>query len=341
MMSLFAKISWRELICLLVVALIVIILDYSPVSIEESWLFASAFMAVMLMRGKPFRQGVYFSLAIVIAVGFAGVLSLYPALSLYFIVSVLFFAAGIMTAPFLYVFLIIFLVATIAPVPEPLLLESRIMAVSTGCLVGYVCGQIILPVDMGKLFQRGLKPVLKSSLDLMSSVTMRLNHYRLKDRKIQQLELVLEQDLSMSVEGYPEWVYEAGFNPGLRAGFRYFLLKTERVLELLMAFNCIIDRINFHRPPDEVITLFNQSMQINEKLLNYVLSYIHNGELLFDASIDYRQDITLLEREVKSDLPTTNIALIDQDDYSLALIALIYIVKDIRKTLLQLAVTIR
>lgn len=45
----------------------------------------------------------------------------------------------------------------------------------------------------------------------------------------------LMQEAALPRGQYPEWVFARGFNPGLRASFRYFLLQMDRLIDLIVA----------------------------------------------------------------------------------------------------------
>lgn len=156
---------------------------------------------------------------------------------------------------------------------------------------------------------------------MLYGLQLRLNHYHDPDSRVEPLSVV-DQDV------YPEWVYHPRLNPGLRAGFRYFLIRVERLTELLMSLSCIMERLDYHLP-EEITKAVERCMQTNAVFLDYIVHYIKLAKTYhFDG--DDGEDIKQLEREAIHYLPE-----------SIDIVALAYTIKDLRKTLLQLVMTIK
>lgn len=331
--------GWREGLSLCLAVLAAMVVNHYLIHTEAVWVLLSAAVLLVATRGHPFRQGIIFTTCLLIAVSFAGLISLHHAVGMYIVVPMVFFIAGTFIAPITYLFMLMFIVSLLMPASSNVLLMDRIVNVMLGSLIGYLIGQFILPVNMIVKLRKGLTPCLSGMFEYCQAVTSRIKHYYDPDKRIDIATNIVELMLSSGGGGYPEWVYEEGFNPGLRTGFRYFLIRIERLMELLMSLNCIADRIHYHHIPDAVMDLMVRCMQTNGILLNMVGQYVAEGIFIEDNETDFLADVSLLEEEITSILPGS-IELIDVTEQYIEVAALLYTIKDLRKTLLQVVLVI-
>lgn len=331
--------GWREGLSLSAAVILTVAINHFWIAREETWVLMAMIAMLLATRGKPFRLGVLYGITMVAAVGLAGFLSVDRVIGVYIVLPIIFYIAGNMIAPITYLFLLMFMLAFLLPAGAVVLIQDRMINVGLGCLMGYLAGQIILPANIASEFRRGLQPTLGGLREYMRAITSRIKRYRQPDSRVEVAASRIELILSGGQGSYPEWVYDAGFNPGLRAGFRFFLIRVERLMELLMSLNCIVERIHYHHLPDAIMTAINDCMQTNESLLNIILTYLQSGKLDVLPEVDYETDVALLEREMAVILPA-NLDLMDLSDHYVEMAALLYTIRDLRKTLLQMVLAI-
>ncbi len=330
---------WRAGISLLLTIVVVLLINYFMVGREEVWLLVPLIITALNTRGKPFRQGALYVGTMVAAIALAGFLTLNKSMGMYVAIPITFFIVGNVAGTLTYYFLLMLIIAVIVHAPTWVLIQDRMINVGFGSLIGYLAGQIILPVNIAAQFRAGLQPMLRSLLDYLNVIASRIKHYYDPDGNMNVVTSRIELILSGGKEAYPEWVYAAGFNPALRAGFRFFLMRVERLMELLMSLNCIMDRINYHYIPEKAAHAIDQSMQKNAVLLDYVLNYIKSGKTLSVLDGDDEKDIRQLEVDVAAILPESIESLDLFQDY-IEVAALVYAVRDFRKTILQVVLAI-
>lgn len=125
--------------------------------------------------------------------------------------------------------------------------------------------RMVFPVSYFTKLGLGIMPLLQSMVDYSNA----FRHEKLSP----EMEWQVQRALTARSEKYPEWVYKPGFNPGLRSGFRFFLIHLERVTELYFSFNYWITRpLDWTHYGD-----FRQDL----------VSVVHKNELLLQALIDF------------------------------------------------------
>jgi hypothetical protein len=197
-----------------------------------------------------------------------------------------------------------------------------------------VCVQIILPVRQEQEFRNGVASVLQSFSAYSQQLSSQLSgvEHAAAAAKTSELSLFWKQQ-----NNYPEWVYEIGFNPGLRSGFRFFLINLDRIAEILLSLGYLIRQAE----PDllrEISVSMSDTMNNNEELLNIMLTYFTNGKLE-ETSSDYTSDITALEQALHRNVPDS-IELLDIQPGYINVTSIVRDVKDLRAILLQLIIAL-
>src|SRR5579863_575931 len=167
---------------------------------QEYWLILAAFFAGTT-RAAPLRQAIYSFLFIVIAM-------------------------------LIFSFLLFLIKPSITSAQAMQILNNRMLDIMIGTIIGVLSGRLIFPVKLAQEFCRGLIPLLqalKNYLDVYAD-SLFANKNNFLAEKQEQIEKNLQGI-------YPEWAYETGFNPGLRAGFRFFLVKLDYIVEIFFAMN--------------------------------------------------------------------------------------------------------
>lgn len=324
---------------------------------DAVWLVLSAYLVSQTTRGTPLRQGMVLFLLMIIALVMTYFLSSYIPQQLMNVIAILTFIVfayliflqppqqnkGLLFAIF---FPLIFLIAIyLAPFP-PFVLREKLIAVIVGALIGIVCGQLIFPVHFANEFRSSIIPILDILIEYSKVLTEGFLRHARDNKKLsaEEEQAILKQENALEVAlqvgrgNYPEWVYEVGFNPGLRSGFRFFLINLERATELFFSMSYLVTR-------DADVTLIQNlaapitiTMQKNQELLNILIEYFKHGKLI-DTQSDFTSDIAELEKVTRTVVPGT-LELLDISPYYLILIAFTRDIRDLRNILLQLVIAL-
>jgi hypothetical protein len=210
--------------------------------------------------------------------------------------------------------------------PPPI--SARMMDVILGTLLGIVCGQFIFPVKFEEEFKQGVLPALNLLADCMQQFISEFGNFHAHE--FCQIELQLQKEPIT----YPEWVYETGFNPGLRSGFRFFLIHLERIMDLFSALNYLSKEPIQKNLLYSISRVMANSMEKNHELVQALISYFEDKSWNVSPS-DYTSDLTALESSLQTLIPA-NLELIDMSADYMVLINMVRNMKDLRKLLLQL-----
>lgn len=317
---------------------------------QEGWMVLGAFLVSQTTRGTPLRQGLIFFVTINIAIIFAAIMMMLLTQPLYLaaLVGLIFVACAFiayLSQPLshnqfycLLYFALIILIATLIPSQSQNDLQDRIFDTALGSIIGMVCAQIIFPVKLVKEFSEGIIPILEALRDY----TKAWSDYFAKDgsdlKLVTDKKLLIEATLQENRGIYPVWVYETGFNPGLRSGFRFFLVNLERVVETSFSLDYLGGYIAESSLPEDLAYAIANSMQKNEELLDILLCYFRN-QTAYETKSDFTSDISTLENVLHQTVPDNLEALNVSQDY-LLLTAIVRDVKDLRSLLLQLVMAL-
>jgi hypothetical protein len=145
---------------------------------------------------------------------------------------------------------------------------------------------------------------------------------------------IIKKNLIEKISGYPEWVFRIGFNPGLRAGYRFFLIQLEHVCELYFSMDYYIN----HRLPDELLIAIKEPLETvrknNQKLILVIIEKFKNKNIL-NTGENYINDLVILTDAVKRLIPH-DLSLLDVSPDSVSLAAFLQDLTDLRHVLLQL-----
>lgn len=299
----------------------------------EYWLVLSAFLVSQTTRGTPLRQGLIYFLLIIFAILFSSLLMFInqPIIQLT-LLGIIFiglsYAAyalrlqAMRMASYFRIFSILFIIATLAPKLPETVIQYRIMDTVLGTLLGLIASQWIFPAKFEQEFREGIMPVLNYLIACGEAFSKNLQE---KTVKLPRHNLYKQ---------FPNWIYEVGFNPGLRAGFRFFLINLERIADLFFSLNYLfsrkIDKAEWQPLSNKLI----QVMQKNTELLRVLLNYFNDKKTVI-PTIDFIVDIKELEANLQEFAPH-NIELLDFSPDYITLIAIVKDVKDMRQLLLQL-----
>jgi hypothetical protein len=234
---------------------------------------------------------------------------------------------------------IIFVVVCLLSSNNMALMRDRALDTVIGGLLGILFSIFVFPVRVYAEFCLGVTPVLQALIDysqVFSKSFMHRTHRELLVNKKWQIEVALSNRQGM----YPEWVYEVGFNPGLRSGYRFFLISLERVTEIFFSLTYLMGRGVDTALLSDFSADMTNVMQKNEALLQTLISYL-TGNKIKNASFteDFTSDMTALEKTLNQFIPGS-LELLDISPDYMILTALVRDLKDLRELLLQLVLAL-
>lgn len=137
---------------------------------------------------------------------------------------------------------------------------------------------------------------------------------------------------------YPEWVFDVGFNPGLRAGFRFFLIKLDQVIETFFSINYLIHRKIAPELMEPLTSNLIETIKRNNELILALVHFFQNGTYV-DTNENFMGDMTALSENMQNRIPNDLEVLGISPDY-IAVTSLVRDIKDMRELLLQLILSL-
>lgn len=314
---------------------------------DGNWMVLSAYLVSQTTRGTPFKQGLnsLFTIIVALLVTFmVSTMSENDDLTLAILVTLFFLVAfielmqgqsqdGVISLLMLFAFVV--LISMLFPNQGAFDVRLQLMDVLIGGAIAMLSAQFIFPVRAANEFCLGVLPILSS----IKSYSIAFREAYL-DKSVphdlpEKLKIGIELTSYVQHGMYPEWVYEFGFNPGLRAGFRFFLVNIEALMESMMA----LDYWGRHEVLDggsaTLIEAMNTVMQNNEALLQVLIQRFSEGTLPDKAETDYMSDVAKLEETLKEVVPT-RLDILEAMPSKAEISGMVQDVVDIRKILLQL-----
>lgn len=311
---------------------------------NEYWLVLAAFFVSETTRGTPFKQGMLILLTMLTAMTIAFVLHFYilqPPI-IYGVLTVLFMGGSY--AMFLnrpqpksvcligLVFAVTLLTAIYANLFSLEYLQASVFDVMVGALIAIMCKSLFFPARWNVEFSQGILPILDNVKNYLDAIQNELSG---SVSNIVASRLAVENAL---LNMYPSWIYETGFNRGLRSGFRFFLVTTERAIEIFFSMDDLLTRgldvSLLQSVRDDIAT----AMQKDKELLTILIDYFRQGKVN-DTASDFTTDIAELEKAVHAIVPNSLETLALSPDY-LGMTAFLRDMKDLRGLLLQLVMAL-
>lgn len=237
---------------------------------------------------------------------------------------------------FLILFPLIFLIAQTLLLDSTVELRDRVLALGIGGIVAVICHMLFVPTRFFDVFSKDLLPILRVVEDYSAQFTIIVDRNEYDAVVCQALQDSIENVLQAQ-DRYPEWVYEFGFNPGLRASFRYFLLNLERIIELYIAVGYLFRSEQLRVQLQEVANEVSLVLKKNTELLAVIKHFFIAREFA-PLQDDFTSDMVALEEAARQVVPA-NIDLLDMSPNYLLLASFVRDVRDIRQLLLQLILT--
>lgn len=312
---------------------------------QGGWLVLTTFLCCQTTRGTPLRQGIIFGFTIVLAVMLVACLSFMQlTILVYLVVAIVFVASAYfvfisrpLTKKEVFHFLLfafVLAIATLAPIRNQTSISDYLLSIGTGAVIGIAFNQFFFSIRLDSSFFQGVMPLLKALKQYSVTLTNNLRGEADIDL-LEAQKLQIEKSMSIKYSLYPNWVYETGFNPGLRAGWRYFLIHLEQATELYFSLDFLAHRRTDLSLLSEFISV---AMQKNEELLGILIQYVESQQNIKVES-DFTSDMTALEDALRRVVPN-QIELLDISPDYIALTSLVRDLRDLRGILLQLVMTL-
>lgn len=328
-----------------IAVLLAILINYFFSFSKEYWMVLTTFCVCQARASIPFRQALIVLISIMIAMSVAMCLSIYLPLMRLPMLIIVVMVAYLMKddikvfSPNLFVicFVLIMLIASFTPNVSVNIFEKRIFDIFIGFLIGVFCNQFIFKMRLAKEFQEGLLPLLKTLANYLNILSEHLKQSSqdctaLKKQK-ENIAMIFQKQQAL----YPEWVYEAGFNPGLRSGFRFFLIHIERLIEIIFSLNYLTTEIiSFEF--SHLNALMAVSLQCNRELIDNLIDFFCK-KTLPATSREFTQDVVELENHLREIVPGS-LELLDMSSDYVTFTAMVRDIKDMRQILLELLLSL-
>ena len=349
MAAAYIKSYWvRHALSVALAVFIAVMLNHYVAWSQTGWMILTAFLSAQTTRGTPLRQSVIVSVIMIVAIVIAFFINMYASgliavciAGTVFMVSnyIVYINQPIQNKTVFRIMLLAFvlLIALVMPMNFAQL-QNQMIDILIGAGIGVVCGQLILRVRLDKEFKQGLIPVLQSLLQFSRRVTDYFLRHENDATKILKVKLELETSLEVEYGLYPEWVYEIGFNPGLRSGFRFYLVSIERMVELFLSMDYLAARGVEADLIIKMADFIDAAMQKNAELISILIEYFEKNKLK-DVTADFTSDIAELEKAAQRFIPG-HLELLDISQDYITLTAFIRNIKDLRRLLLQLVMAL-
>jgi hypothetical protein len=262
----------------------------------------------------------------------------------YFIITVLFmvtsytiFVSTPLAGPHflaLIMFPILFMTATLSTNHVLETTQAKIFDIVIGSAIGFLCINLLSPMRAAKGFKEEVLPVLHLLHDYLEELALFLQRTRATPTQLFEKKMLIETTLTNQQGPYPEWVYEVGFNFGLRAGFRFFLIQLERIIEVAFSMEYFVfSRIDPFLL-ENLLPLLVTAMRNNQNMITLMIHYFSNYPFQ-NSEHHFTEDIVALENALGQMLPHT-LELIDISKSNLLIVGLVRNIRDMRELLLQL-----
>ena len=213
--------------------------------------------------------------------------------------------------------------------------RNRLIDIGMGALIGVLFQQILFPMKIYPAFRVGVLPILRLLQNDLQREIYFFSHQLSKQIYLQQSSermIALLQSDSL----YPEWVYAVGFNPGLRAGFRFFLIQLESIVEIFFSLHALIGAVSDAIDLDVISSEIGVVLKNNEYLFGTLIDHLSECKSQkTNNSIDLTGDIVALENALEQCVPVS-LELLTIAPSAMILIAIVRDLKDLREILLLL-----
>jgi hypothetical protein len=331
-----------------IAVLLACLLQFTISFSHEGWIVIAAFLVSQTTRGTPLRQGLIYLVITVLGMTLGSVIAATNnqiivdtvTLTIFVISGMIVFIKRPLANNPLYsylLFVLVYFIALMMPAVSLMDYQFRLFDTAIGAVIAIVTSGIVLPVKLGAEFADGVLPAFNAFDDYFKTL-INVAVGSENKKKLSQKILAIENVLQRQSGAYPEWVYEVGFNRGLRAGFRFFLLSIERIADNLMSLNFLLSRLQDDTLLDSISTELSNVMVHNQQLLAFIVDYFETQKLPLHTA-DFTTDVASLEQSVQRMLPA-HIEFLDMSPNYIVLTAIMRDIRDLRQLLLSLVMAL-
>jgi hypothetical protein len=246
---------------------------------------------------------------------------------------------GTPTKQSMLIFLLLVLIAICIPSESMMIMRDRVFDISIGLVFALFFGQLVFSVNTYNEFCLGVTPVLRSLKEYSSELSRFLARRGSKEALFEN-EYQIESTLVSKPGMYPEWVYELGFNPGLRSGFRFFLVNIERLTEIFFSTHYLVLRDVDRELMSELTVNIATVLQKNEELLQVLIEFFSDKKISgVTSDSDFTSDMEQLEKSLNQLVPG-HFDLLDMSSDYVVITAIVRNLRDMRSSLLQLVMAL-
>lgn len=145
--------------------------------------------------------------------------------------------------------------------------------------------------------------------------------------------VLLEQCYQVRSGIFPESVYRAGYNRKLSAGYRFFLIQCERMIDLYFSINYLIQLPLLEELRHKISPVIATALLNNQKLFHLLIHFFETQQI-DNNQVDWIEDIRELENALQMIVPQ-NIELLSVSADYLHLTLLVRDIKDLRGVLIK------
>lgn len=299
------------------------------------WVALAAFLVCLTSPGASLRQSLIIA-ALMMSAVFAAIF-LHAYFDSLYINLIILFTSIYLTSLFYpltnlqFAFLTIFplLLLTYFSSIDP---ENAFIALMIGAGVGIITATLIKIRKTEVEFKQDLAPLMQLICEYANSLSVSF-----QETKFSQdygIKSQIETEISAWCHRYPEWVFNTGFNPGLRIGYRYFLIKVDQIIEVLFSLSYWFAKPIEADSMNQIRDAITKVLKTNLDLLNVISHYINDKPLPTSAA-NYLDDIQELESASATLLPQA-IELLDLNSDGLVISAIFKDLKELRQLSIQL-----
>lgn len=326
------------------------VLGYFIDAEQSFWAGVAALLVSQTTRGTPGRQSFHTLFVLVLMVIAAAWMGQYVTNQFHLLViaSTLFVIVGSvvitrqpenMRASLMWLTpVFVFFVALLWPLPKDTVLIDRLVLLITGGAIAIFFLNFVLPVMPYTEFSKGLVPVFDALIgfanELKASVLDEKDHSEKLESRIEVVEFVMQSQQKK----YPGWVFEEGFNPQLRAGFRYVVLQIDYLTDAFLSLDYLMRQPVDRSLLSDVAPEIAQVVDKNTQLLIVLRDFFATGRIKHDPK-SFINDIEDAKKSVSDVLPGS-MDLLDMSEDYMNLSAISKNVMDTREILLDLLASI-
>ena len=307
--------------------------------LQTPWFLLAASLSALSFLGPTLRQG-FISVVILIALALGGTLvngsniTIFIALIGWLLLGIIFYCAR-PCAPGLFIAYWPTCLATFAVLLFPVFkvepIAHQLAVILLGSLVGLISNLLIYRGSFANLFSRAILPPLRQLHHLVGAQSFSSSPNQPNNAAFAPWFRAMH----VLLHNYPHWIYYVGFNPGLRAGTRHFLIQLSRAFDACLTAQFYATKVSNEHAHHDLNAAFERVRASNAELVQILIDYFATSTIPATQT-DWVSDLAELEMVLKSYI-TVDITVLEMVPEQLALVSTLHHVSDLRRALLELA----